>query len=470
MKPIPTLILLLVYFALCVAMASYIPIAWIDEVMFADVARNLAETGSFSSNLWDLPQANQFLLGHMPLWQLLLAVWYKIFPTTLFYTRLPGLLLYAGFGLFSWFYFRKHLGPEAAGILTLLCIGDKALFEAARSVRMDMLGAFILMAIATGEQLKWNRYVLSLLCGLLALVHPNFWFAAIILWVYLFIENKKDLKLFIPVSIPMIAYLMWIFPWMHLIEPQLLSHTGEHLQSESSWPNRVYDFFILRFGRWYEVQFYTPLLYAASLLAGLVLYPGVKPLRKWVILIWIQTIFLIAIAGPYPRYNLPVIVMVWIMLPWLLLKVPGMSGGKKIPVWLTTFVVLLSFYPFLSRGVVAAYQQEERDSDRVLHWIRNEMPANQKSLLVDEAIGYYVQQELVDFALIHTKDQFTFSGYPGGVYWLTYSDTALPGMTKIGEYQCAVQTLPVWIPARQTYKGLKLFRIENERAWNQLQP
>lgn len=470
MKPIPTLILLLVYFALCVGMVSYIPIAWIDEAMFADVARNLAQNGSFSSKLWDLPQANQFLLGHMPLWQLLLAVWYKIFPTTLFYTRLPGLLLYMGFGLLSWFYFRKHLGPETAGILTLLCIGDKALFEAARSVRMDMLGAFLLMAIATGEQWKWNRYLLSGLCGLLALVHPNFWFAAGLLWVYLFIENKRDLKLFIPVLIPLMAYLLWIFPWMHLIQPQLLAHTGEHLQTKSFWMEQALDYFLVRFGRWYEIQAYTPILYFASLLAGLVLFPGVKPIRKWVILLWIQTIFLIAIAGPYPRYNLPVIVIVWVMLPWLLLKVPGMSGGKKIPVWTTTLVVILSFYPFLSRGIVAAYQQEERDPERVLGWIRKELPEKQKTLLVDEAIGYYVQQASVDFALIHTKDQFTFSDYPGGVYWLTYSDTVLTDMTKAGEYQCALVKLPSWIPMRQTYQGLKLYRIESERAWNQLQP
>lgn len=470
MKPILLLVIAILYFATCFWILPLIPIAWIDEVMFADAAKNLARTGSYSSRLWEQPGTEEFLIGHLPLWQLLLALWYNFFPTDIFWTRVPGILLYIGFAYLAWIYFKNSLSPEIAAVLTLAIIGDKAIFEAARSVRMDILGAVLFMAIAAGEKAKWNIYLRALFCGLLTLVHPNFWPASAILFFALFLENKKNWKLWIPCLVPIFLYLIWIFPWLHLVESQLVSNGTDHLNLKADLLHKVTDYFYLRYFRWYEIQQILPVLYLYTLAAGIILFPGVKATRKWTILLWVQTLFLIIVMGNFPRYNLPVVLSVWVLLPWLLLKIPGFSGGKKLSPILLFCILAFSLYPLISRTAISFYQQEERNPELVLEWMSNVLPVNQKSLLVDEAIGYYLQKDSIDFALIHTKEKFRYTDYTGRVYWLTYFTPTPDGMKLLGEYQCSSKSLPGWIPARQTYKGLKLYQVETENAWKQLKP
>lgn len=470
MKPVLLLVLGILYFSLCFWILPYIPIAWIDEVMFADAAKNLAQTGNYFSRLWEQPKTEEFLIGHLPLWQLLLAIWYKIFPTDLFWTRVPGILLYIGFAILAWVYYKNSLSPEIAAVLTIACLGDKAIFEAARSVRMDMLGAVLFMAIAAGEKAKWSIYLRALFCGLLALVHPNFWPGAGILFFSLLMENKGHWRLFIPCLLPIVLYLIWIFPWIYLIEVQLVSNGADHINIDGSFLTKASDYFYLRYFRWYEIQQVLPLLYLYTLAASLILFPGVKQSRKWTILLFVQTLFLMLVMGNYPRYNLPVVLTVWILLPWLLLKIPGFSGGKKLPGIVLFSLIAFSFYPLLSRTAIALYQKEERKTEPVLAWLKKELPDNQKSLLIDEAVGYYLQQENIDFSLIHTKEKFNYSDYPGGIYWLTYFTDTVTGMKKVSEYYTNSKPLPSTIPARQTYKGLKLYKVETETAWKSLKP
>jgi hypothetical protein len=468
MKPSYLLLILILYFALCIFLLPIIPIAWIDEVMFADAAKNLAQTGNYSSRLWEQPHTEQFLLGHLPLWQLSLALWYTVFPTDIFWTRVPGILLYMGLALLVWNYYKNQLNPSIAAILTLACIGDKALFEAARSVRMDMLGAVLFFSIATGDRLVWNVYLRSFLCGLLALVHPNFWFAASLMGISLFWENKKKWNLFIPALIPILLYLSWIFPWRHLITEQLVSNGGDHIEVSGNLLSKLSDYFYLRYFKWYEIQQTLPILYLFTLAAGIVLFPGVKETRKWTILLIGQTLFLAFVTGDFPRYNLPIVVCVWIMLPWVLVKIPGLSGGKKIPQFLQIGMVLLALYPISSRAIISLYQQEEREPKEVIKWIAETIPQEQKTLLVDEAIGYYLQREQTDFALIHTKDKFNYNQYPGGVYWLTYESEVDSNLKFISKYPIESKQLPNWIPMRQTYRGLILYQVMGQAAYDEL--
>lgn len=470
MKPLYLLVITILYFSICFWILPLIPIAWIDEVMFADAAKNLAQTGKYFSRLWEQPRTEEFLIGHLPLWQLLLAFWYKFFPTDIFWTRVPGILLYIGFGLLSWIYYKNSLSPAIAAVLTIAVIGDKAIFEAARSVRMDILGAVLFMAIAAGEKAKWNIYLRALFCGLLSLVHPNFWPASAILFIALFLENKNQWKLWIPCLAPILLYFIWIFPWLHLIEPQLVSNGSDHLNINSDILQKVSDYFYLRYFRWYEIQQILPLLYLYTLVVGIILFWGVKASRKWTIILWTQTLFLILVMGNFPRYNLPVVLSVWILFPWILLKIPGFSGGKKLKAIFLFCLIGFSLYPLASRTIISIYQKEERNPEPVLKWIGNTLTDNRKSLLIDEAIGYYLQKDNIDFSLIHTKDKFKYADYPGGVFWLTYLTNVPDGMKLVSEYPCTSKTLPSWIPARQTYRGLRIYLIESEKSWEELKP
>jgi hypothetical protein len=89
-------------------------------------------------------------------------------------------------------------------------------------------------------------------------------------------------------------------------------------------------------------------------------------------------------------------------------------------------------------------------------------------LLVDEAIGYYLQRETTDFALIHTKDKFNYNQYPGGVYWLTYESQVDSNLKFISKYPIESKELPNWIPIRQTYHGLILYQIKGEKKYKEL--
>jgi len=468
MKPSYLLLILILYFTLCFFLLPIIPIAWIDEVMFADAAKNLAQTGRYFSRLWELPHTEEFLLGHLPLWQLLLAIWYKVFPTNIFWTRVPGILLYIILALLVWIYYKKQLSLPVAAVLTLACIGDKAFFEAARSVRMDLLGAVLFFSLAIGEKFAWNIYLRSFLCSLLVLVHPNFWIAASFMGISLFWENKRKAILVIPALIPIIFYLAWIFPWRHLIADQLLSHGGQHMHLSGDIFSKVFDYFYFRYFRWYEVQQLFPILYIFTLFIGIALFPKAKETRKWTMLLIVQTLFLAFVTGNFARYNMPVVVCVWIMLPWVLVKIPGLSGGKKIPQFLQLGIILLALYPISSRAIISLYQQDERDPKEVLKWIAENIPQDEKTLLVDEAIGYYLQRETTDFALIHTKDKFNYNQYPGGVYWLTYESQVDSNLKFISKYPIESKELPNWIPIRQTYHGLILYQIKGEKKYKEL--
>jgi hypothetical protein len=459
MKPVLILPLFLLYFVLCTGIISYIPIAWIDEAMFADASRNLALEGRYASKLWEQPQTDEFLLGHLPLWQLILSLWYKVFPTSLFWTRLPGVILYAGFSILAWLYFSKQLKPAPALILTFLCVGDKAIFEAARSVRMDMLGAFILMLLATGYTRKWNVVLMAFFCGLLALVHPNFWFASILIGISLLQNSKIKWQLWLAAAFPILLYLLWIFPWRQLIFPQLLANGGDHIRTDGNLLQILQQYFYLRFFKWYEVQQALPILYVISLVTAPFLYFRQKLFRPWILLMWVQTVFLISLTGDYPRYNLPVVISVWLLAPAMIRQIPEQLTLQKAQNLLIILLTGLALYPLLSRAALAWYQREERDPDKVISWLKQTLPDQNETLLMDEAIGYYLQRPGTDFAFLHSLDKFDLGRYTSGIYRLTY--VALPEQRwkMVESYPETSASLPEWIPLRQTYRGLKLYRF-----------
>jgi hypothetical protein len=458
MKPVLSLPLFLLYFFLCLGVLSYIPIAWIDEAMFADAARNLAQTGQYASRLWEQPQTEKFLLGHLPLWQLLLALWYKVFPTTIFWTRLPGLLLYAGFAVMAWFYFSKLLNINTALVITLLCVGDKAIFEAARSVRMDILGAFLLMFLATGLLRKWNALVLSLACGLLTLVHPNFWLATLILGIPIFLQSKSKWQTGIIGLLPIILYLIWIFPWRHLITVQLLANGGDHIRSDGNIIEILQDYFFIRYFKWYEIQQILPILYIVTLFSAPFLFFREEKFRPVILLLWAQTLFLIIMTGNYPRYNLPVVISVWLLFPLILKRLPESFNLEKFK---NSFIIIslsLALYPLISRTALAWYQKTERDPDRLLAWLNTSLPDNPQTLLIDEAIGYYLQRPGTDFGFLHSIDKFDLCQYKGGIYRLTYQTLPSNQWKLMSSYSVEEAILPAWIPMRQTYRGLLLYQ------------
>jgi len=72
--------LLGVLFVLNLVTVSRTPIVWFDEVMYTDPAVNLSMGRGLISTLWPGIDAHAFWAGNVPLHQVLLAGWLKVFP------------------------------------------------------------------------------------------------------------------------------------------------------------------------------------------------------------------------------------------------------------------------------------------------------------------------------------------------------------------------------------------------------
>jgi len=451
-------------------MLNYIPIAWIDEVMFADVGRNLAREGKMYSKLWSLPHTEDILLAHLPLWNLVLGLWYKFSPFTLFWYRLPGLLLYALMGLFAWKYFSNKNTAYTAAFMTLLLLGDKCLFEAARSMRMDILGACIFCGLALLRENKFSPSLSALLCGLLILVHPNFWIAALFFFADTVFKQGFQFRFFLLALLPTVLFILWVFPEIDLLPIQLLAHANEHRQSEhQNILNLVFEFFKNRFFVWYEVQQLLPISLLYALVSGILLFAGSKEIRFWIVLLWAQFVFVLFFTGPFPRYILPLVLTVWLMLPTLWKKLPKINRKYKtlhiLQSIASSLIILLAMYPMGSRFLVATIQKEARDPKPVLEWMNASVPQDQNFLIFDEAIGFYLDNPHSTFANIHTLNKYNYTEYPGGVYWLCYQPTETSGLVLISKYETYSGMVIPGLPKRITYEGLKLYKVKDENTW-----
>src|SRR4051794_38754213 len=75
----PILVLTIVFLIANLLTASLSPTVWVDEVLYADPAIRLLERGTFSSSGWYAQSKEEFWAGNVPLHQILLYGWIRLF-------------------------------------------------------------------------------------------------------------------------------------------------------------------------------------------------------------------------------------------------------------------------------------------------------------------------------------------------------------------------------------------------------
>lgn len=466
--------LLIILIASALYMLDMTPIVWIDEVMFVDIGRNLAEGKGMVSKLWHFEGSETAVLAHMPLWQIYLGAWYLVLPDTVFMSRLPGFFTFFCTLLFAFLYFKQQVHTLSLALLfTLLLAGDKAVFEAARSMRMDILGAALFMALAALKTNRKRAWLTALVSGCLVIVHPVFWIAAAFFFTDVWVWKKYNWKYLLLPVIPILLYILYIRTHIDLLPDQLMANGGNHRAAlYPGFFQRLMAFFQIRYFAWYEAQQLMPILIILSLIAGAVLFVSKKELRFWSLLIWAQFVFLLFTVGDYPRYNLPLTLSVWCMLPVLFpLILPDAQlkrwpNGIRFSAWVCMLV--LAMYPCISRSVSTMVQKEEKNPDLFLAWLHAQLPASEKTLIVDESIGYYGRSPHQDFTLVHTMDKFNFKDYPGGVYCLCYKPDTDIENSFMAEYKVEPKLYIPFLPKAISYAGLRLYRIQTPEQYENI--
>jgi hypothetical protein len=142
------------------------PTVWQDEVMFADPAINLVSHGKWVSTAWFAQTVNEFWMGNAPLYPALLAVWIKVFGTSItgvrslnyFFTALAALLLW------SWSYRANTVSkPWTRLLMVSLVLTGQGMAFSYRSGRYDALGYLLVITGLWAFTLNDSRIRYSLL-------------------------------------------------------------------------------------------------------------------------------------------------------------------------------------------------------------------------------------------------------------------------------------------------------------------
>ncbi|MGH9772830.1 MAG: hypothetical protein ACRD4Q_14215 [Candidatus Acidiferrales bacterium] len=191
------LALLISIAAACVAARNRPP--WSDEGWFSSAAYNLAHNGFFGTTVVDgadsgLTGIHQHTYWVMPLYLLAQALWYKILPATLFFTRLLNIFLIP-FALWGFYLFLSRLlrRTNTAGLAVCLLALSFIFIDNAGFARPDFLcctlGIWGLAAYLylREKSLNWALFVANAFIAASGLTHPNgllhfFGLLTLVLW------------------------------------------------------------------------------------------------------------------------------------------------------------------------------------------------------------------------------------------------------------------------------------------------
>lgn len=178
-----------------------------DEGHFAASAFNLAHRGSTGTTTLDpdasgLPRIQQKSYWTMPLYMLVEAAWFRLFPATAFSSRVLNLVLLfpIGYALYI-ITFRLTSNRTAAILATAILFSDYAFMYATISARPDLLClTFGLGAIAV--YIRWRDshfdralYAAAALLAVSALAHPNALLHLVALGAFILIYDRRRLSL-----------------------------------------------------------------------------------------------------------------------------------------------------------------------------------------------------------------------------------------------------------------------------------
>jgi hypothetical protein len=479
-----TIAFLLGYFVLLWINLHHLPIPWIDEVGYLDPAWNAWKNGTFASNLWPHQGADTQFMAHLPVLQWAHYLTFTLLPHSIWFTRLPLSILFL-LGSLIWLKWLKFNGVSGFVLFlwALLFLCDRSVFEAARSMRMEVLElAFTGLAFWS----IWKRRfgLLGLSIGLLAFTHPKVWAIGLVLGVFGFWvgSGSNRIRLLVAASLPLIGYLVQINGDVVGWYDQLVSHGSDH--TIASIPgNRVWQHFVGRyqlyqpvsktFTQYYHVQCYVPVTQWLALIVAikqLVQYGRARfePKLPLLALVYvINQVYWFAVVGPFQKYNMVVLAMGYSLFLMEASKLPVWEGVKAK--WRLAILVLIPVIvaPVAMRHAGALVQWDARDTRQFNQWLFDRVDPNEKTLIVECASAWYESRHRpnVDFQFQFFLFNNRFSDYDRVIY-ITHDDLPFKKTATYEPPQRMKRYLGV-SPGGVTHSGLHLYEL-NQTNFNSL--
>lgn len=464
---------------------TQLPIAWTDEIQHLDPVFNYFKLGKYASKIWPNPNANNHFLSYPPLIGNLLISWLTLFPKTIFYARLPFLIIHLSTIFLLYQYLKKNfnLSQSIALILTCLFLFDKSVFEISRSGRVETLINFLLLLYFSNLHKK-ESYLPIFALSLLALSHLYIW-PLVLIGIDRFISQKQytnplQITIFF---IPILLTFALLQPNLIDLKSQLLFQTAKHQSSELL---AIVNFFWLKFWPYYIEQPIVPFLYILSVfLAIKQLYLTPKKEKSssiaayFIILILSQAILL----APQMRYHSVHMLFTVLILAKELQQIqfnknnrfthrlfnllPKQKNGVKTIVWVTGIGIYSAGY--LTRHTIALIQYPERNPAIIQTLLEKHQPENQWVIFGEPIADYCIaNNKNAQFGLEFYPEHWQFQ--PNKTYFLLHRTKphAVPFLEVI-DSTASPQPLPKLLKPlgkAYTYHGLYLYKIKNQTTWN----
>jgi hypothetical protein len=473
---------LVFYFGLVLFNLDRVPIPWLDESYWLDVAHNLSN-GSYTSKIWHYPRIEEKFLAYLPFQFFYDAAFMKFLPHGVFWYRLPHVLAFAVALVFLFKIYRKNqeLSFLATIVLVAVFMNDKGIYDCIRNSRGEVLSLMLLAPATYLFQQKKSAIGVTLLLSALFFNHPSIWVIVGVLMLYIFFRENTKNKVLISVvfAVPVLAFLIYAEFDFELIKLQLIDHGKEHMAKDNILAGHFWD----RYMPFYKLQPWVPFLnlfITGYCVYAIIKQKSIKQLPLEVTFLANQLYWLLVLA-PFYRYNSPHILLMFILLPkpLLLLKqqfYDGLAVKKKIlavsvgGLLLLPFAVLVEL-PFMSRNLAGIVQREERDPNKAIAWLDNHFDKNKKILLIDNSLAHYyaLANENIDYTITYSVYKYDFNAYDE-VYLVSISPSQAKEAALVDTYTLEKATFFGYdFNNVITYNGLKIYKIESVKQFNQLQ-
>lgn len=486
LKKTPFILILTMLFGTMLLNLNKVPIAWIDEVMNIEPAWQFLQGNGFIGKMWPQQGAETVFLAYLPLTSFIHLIDLSLFPAELFYTRLLWLLFLGISCIYMFKYIVARYMTVESIIYFIICIYvlDEGINNSLRNGRAEM-PAIAIMSVLFYLSIRNKRpSIQAVLISLLLISHPGLYPIALIFALNLLTKKASVLK--------RVQYVLSIgfFPFLYLyladfqfqnIYEQLVLHGREHDQTAVQG-NPFYLHFVERFLPVYKYQGYmlvvNLIMHLSCLYSIIFRWNPRHQLLEWSYLC--TSIFWFFTLAPFYRYTSILTFMMFLHLPSLVQRIFSLFGylrfslktGNKAQLTLLFGVLFVIAIPFGVRHFYTFKQWPERNEYRVYEWLDKTLPAptQKKSLIIDEAIGFYYTMNHSDhyeFTLPYTLHKIDMKEYEH-VYYLSFREEPKLS-TFIGSYEVANTEAPGMINKKIiTYKGLKLYEVPSQEALEEL--
>jgi hypothetical protein len=243
--------------------------------------------------------------------------------------------------------------------------------------------------------------------------------------------------------------------WWHQLQGQAAMHGAS--------THKLYDHVVARYWPYFKEQPWMPLLHVCTWIPAIRLARvhgrALQAMPAWMWMVQDLTWFLI--LAPHHRYLPPhhlLMYVVWAQ--WLVLKD---LSWKKHYRWVLLPLILVLVLPYSGRMALGILQREERDPERVLQWLEQELPSGKpgRTLVIGHSIAHYYllrhKDTSMHFALEIYPQKFRFRDYQR-VYYLGHQGLSAPG--KAYPLPASKYGIPATWSA--TYRGLILTPLRSE--------